>query len=88
MKKLKKLILGMLIISRAFWKSTIEITWGFAAILLFRGLLLQYQIDLSHGRELLKLTIILLKYWVFFWLGFYILNLYDNFWRMREGEEK
>ena len=85
MKYLKQLGLTTLILIKAFWKSTVEIAWGIAGLILFGGMMLQYDVSPTIVEELFKLNRYLMNNWMWFWLGFLILYLYDNWWRIREA---
>ena len=84
MNHFKKSGLGILIVFKAFWKSTVEIAWGIAGLILFGGLMLQYGGAPTIVEELFKLNKFLMNNWGCFWLGFLILYIYDNWWRIKE----
>lgn len=63
-------ILGfVLCFFKAFWRAIIEIVWGIAAIVLLRGLLLQYGND---GGNLTKIVGYILNNWGLFFFALFI----------------
>ena len=91
MNNFKRYGLVTLIVLRAFWKSTVEIAWGISGLILFGGLMLQYDVALTTVAKLFEINRFLMNKWIGFWLVFWILSIYDNWWRIKEvslGEKK
>lgn len=84
MNHFKRSGLGILIILKAFWKSTVEIAWGIAGLILVGGMMLQYDVAPSVVLQLLNLNMFLMENWGWFWIAFMILYIYDNYWRLKE----
>lgn len=76
--------LAILIILKAFWKSTVEVAWGICGLILFGGFMLQYGGAPTIVEEMFKLSRFLMDNWHYFWLGMMALIISDNWWRVNE----
>ena len=76
--------LGILIVLKALWKSTVEVAWGICGLILFGAFMLQYGGAPTIVEELFKLNKFLMENWGWFWIGFVILYINDNWWRIND----
>lgn len=75
---IKKILITIAGVFKAFWSATIKTTWGIVGIYLLAGMIVSMDIDSSRIADLLTMTIILIKYWIVFWFVFFAKGLYDE----------
>lgn len=75
---IKKILITIVGILKAFWSATIKTTWGIIAIYLLAGMIRSMDIDSSRITDLLTMAIILIKYWIVFWFAFFARYLYNE----------
>ena len=80
MKKemIKKILIIIVGILKAFWNATVKTTWGVIGIYLLAGIIRSMDIDASRITDLLTMSIILIKYWIVFWFAFFVRYLYNE----------
>lgn len=70
---MKKYLLYVIELMKAFWNSSITIMWAFVPLLL----LMTYKVELLNMDKLLfDLRIFLIGTWKYFWIAFFISNSY------------
>lgn len=63
---------------KGFWTATIKTTWGIVGIYLLAGMIKSMNIDATRIIALLDMSILLIKYWIIFWLVFFVKYLYNE----------
>ncbi len=75
---IKKILITISGILKAFWSATVKIIWGIIAIYLIAAMIKGMDIDASRISDLLTMSIILIKYWILFWFAFFSRYLYNE----------
>ncbi len=73
---IKKILMTIQALLKAFWNATVKMCWGIAGIYMLAGLIQGMSIDASAITDLLGMSIIAIKYWLIFWVAFFGRDLY------------
>ncbi len=75
---IKKVLITIVGILKAFWNATVKTSWGIISIYLLAGMIRSMDIDATRITDLLTMSIILIRYWVVFWIAFFARSLYNE----------
>lgn len=75
---IKKILITIVGVLKSFWNATVKTALGVAVIYLLAGMIRGMDIDASRISDLLTMTVILIKYWIVFWVAFFLSNLYNE----------
>ena len=82
MNQWEKILVFIAIITKAFFRATVDVAWGVAGILLLGILISQYIPDAQAIYNLQDLARFIYEYWALFWLSIFVLSTHGNLWRI------
>jgi len=81
---IKKCFIFSCVGMKAIWRSTLSIVSLIVYIFLMNGLMVYFNQSTTLIEPLIRLNYFLMTNWSKFWLAFFLLNLYDDKWRVTQ----